>query len=127
MAEAGSAARLAGEMTLEEFGRKFEHLLAWLELDQWVVASPSGRPGVYVQSMLTKEGLRMETSTNAFLMGSDRLTEQQDSKLLALRWRQPADAREGSPSFHLDLSWPIEASAVAHRTARTLAEVHRVA
>ena len=123
----GGTAQPAGEVTREAFERKFGHLLAWLELDQWVVASASGRPSVYVQIKLMVDGLRMETTSNHFLMGADQLTEEQESRLLALGWRPPSDAREGSPNFYLDLPWPIDASAVAQSTARTLAEIHRVA
>lgn len=126
MAAEGSTARPAGEMSWEEFERKFGHLLGWLEIDQWVVASASGRPGVYVQIKLIEGGLRMETTSNTYLMGEDRLTEEQESRLLGLGWRAPSDARDGSPNFYVDLPWPIDASAVARRTARTLAEIHRV-
>ena len=129
-----------------DFEQTLAGTLAALEEDQYLIVSVKGtgveRDGDfqsaahYVQfAAQGSYGLRAETVSNAYLVGSEKLPKRAVEHLAELGWQVPTNGPaagkgerdpDGSPNHYRDFTTPVPYPEVAHLAAQTLREVFTV-
>ncbi|GAB6061242.1 TY-Chap domain-containing protein [Desulfonatronum parangueonense] len=109
------------------FAENLAQVLAGLQEDQYLILEAK-RSNRYIQfAGQGAYGLRMETTSNHYLLKSDQLTEQQIALLTENGWNSPTRTPEalpeddpgGSPNFFIDHPLPVAYNTVADLTVRT--------
>ncbi|WP_459935578.1 T3SS (YopN, CesT) and YbjN peptide-binding chaperone 1, partial [Desulfonatronum parangueonense] len=117
------------------FAENLAQVLAGLQEDQYLILEAK-RSNRYIQfAGQGAYGLRMETTSNHYLLKSDQLTEQQIALLTENGWNSPTrdpresspeDNPEGSPNFFINHPLPVAYETVANLTVRTFDTILRV-
>lgn len=117
------------------FTEKLTAALQSLQEDQFLILAAK-RGCRYVQFACQGSfGMRVETASNHYLSGDERLDERQLAQLAGAGWspptRDPArstaqDDPDGSPNFFFDFGSPVDCRAVAELAVRTLADILRI-
>ncbi len=97
------------------FEGRLTDVLGALTENQFLVLTAKSKP-IYVQfSCQGSYGFRVETVSNKFLHGNERLTAEQKAMNLSLGWSEPG---EHSPNYYMDApkSLPADAARLAVRT-----------
>ncbi len=117
------------------FAEKLAAALAKLEEDQYLILLVK-RSNRFVQfAAQGSYGMRVETTSNAYLSKPEKLNKRQIATLLQDGWSDPTASPDestpendpdGSPNFFVEFSDPVSFTAVANLAVRTLAEILRV-
>jgi hypothetical protein len=117
------------------FAEKLATALAKLEEDQYLILLVK-RSNRFVQfAAQGSYGMRVETTSNAYLSKPEKLNKRQIATLLQNGWSDPTASPDestpendpdGSPNFFVEFSDPVSFTAVANLAVRTLAEILRV-
>lgn len=101
------------------FEARLAEALGALTEDQFLVLSAKSKP-IYVQFVCQGSGgFRVETVSNKFLRGNERITEEQNALNRMLGWSEPG---EHSPNYYADIPTSSPMSDVARMAVRTFAE-----
>jgi hypothetical protein len=101
------------------FETRLADALGALTDDQFLVLSAKTKP-IYVQFVCQGSfGFRVETVSNKFLRGNDRLTAEQQALNHSLGWSEPGTH---SPNYYLDAPKSLPPADVARMAVRTLVE-----
>jgi hypothetical protein len=117
------------------FTEELEHALGTLQEDQYLVISVK-RSGHYVQfAGQGSYGLRVETTSNAYLGDGDKLDKRQLSALAKAGWSKPTrnpqkstpeNDPDGSPNYFAEFPAPVDLKAVSKLSVRTMVKILRV-
>lgn len=117
------------------FAEKLAAALAKLEEDQYLILLVK-RTNRFVQfAAQGSYGMRVETTSNAYLSKPEKLNERQIATLLQNGWSDPTASPDestpendpdGSPNFFVEFPDPVSFTAVVNLAVRTLAEILRV-
>ena len=118
------------------FAQELATSLAKLGEDQFLILSVK-RSNRFVQfAAQGSSGMRTETTSNSYLDRAEQLDQQQISALIDAGWNDPtgtsagstsAGDPDGSPNYFVEFLAPVSFESVANLTARTFAEILRVA
>ncbi|MBI4742525.1 MAG: hypothetical protein HY777_13465 [Betaproteobacteria bacterium] len=122
-------------MAWPPFAEKLAAALAKLEEDQYLILLVK-RTNRFVQfAAQGSYGMRVETTSNAYLSKPEKLNERQIATLLQNGWSDPTASPDestpendpdGSPNFFVEFPDPVSFTAVVNLAVRTLAEILRV-
>lgn len=114
------------------FVKEFTAVLGALDEDQFLVVAVK-RTNRFVQFAAQGAfGMRAETTSNAYLAESERLSVQDIAALGAAGWLSPTGNHDestpekdpdGSPNFFVEFDTPVPFAAVAELAVRTLADI----
>lgn len=117
------------------FAEKLAAALAKLKEDQYLILTVK-RSNRFVQfAAQGSYGMRVETTSNAYLSKPEKLNTRQIATLLQDGWSDPTASPDestpendpdGSPNFFVEFPDPVSFTAVANLAVRTLAEILRV-
>ena len=115
------------------YTEKLATALASLEEDEFLILVLKGTNRFVQFSAQGDNGMRAETTSNAYLSGSQRLDDSQIAALLALGWYSPTGSPDeaatpdldpcGSPNYFGHIVAPVPFKEVAEWAVKTLTEV----
>lgn len=112
------------------WGRKLTATLAKLKEDEYLIISAKRGQRMVQYAGQGAFGMRVETSSNEYLLKGNRLSAAQIKALVEAGWHKPthkstskARTAHGSPNFYVDVEAPVPYEKVAELTVRTLAEI----
>ena len=115
------------------FTDKLAAVLEGLEEEEFLICAVKGTNRFVQFSAQGDNGMRVETTSNAFLSGAQRLDESQIAALHRLGWFSPTGTPaesatpeldpDGSPNFYTHVWAPVPFRDVARLAVRTLTEV----
>lgn len=118
------------------FSKRLQFTLAAMTEDQFLVISLKETNRFVQFAAQGALGMRAEVSSNHFLSGREKLGEKQVRALVRMGWQKPTGTPEeatpekdpnGSSNFFLDVTNPVDFSAIATLAINTLSEVLGVA
>ena len=117
------------------FTERLADVLAQLKNKQYLILTV-GQTNRFVQfATLKGGGMRVETTSNGYLLKEYQLNEGQIVNLARMGWEVPSKTPEtvseskepgGSPNFYVDVASPAPHEAIAHLVARTFFEIYCV-
>jgi hypothetical protein len=115
------------------WGRKLTETLAKLKEDEYLIISAKRGQRMVQYAGQGAFGMRVETSSNEYLLKGNKLSTAQIKALVEAGWHKPTHkstskvrTAHGSPNFYVDVKAPVPYEKVAELTVRTLAGVLKV-
>ncbi len=118
-----------------EFARKLARVLARIDEDQYLILCVKNTKHFVQFAGLGSFGLRMETTSNAYLDKAQQLEERQIASLMDAGWKEPTASPQestpendpdGSPNFYMEFQVPVEFQTVSNMAISTLINILRV-
>ena len=121
--------------TWSAFARKLITVLARLEEDQFLILSVTRSNRLVQFAAQGSVGMRMETTSNSYLIKTERLGKPDIATLIEAGWHAPTGGPDestperdpdGSPNFFVDFKVPVCFESMSSLAVRTLAEILHV-